>query len=202
MKFRPQFIATVAILVVAIGLAALFISGTIQPPSVIGPSKDAVAANVKSLYELVYPGVDISVLATTEQNGMYKVVLKAVGSSGTTYPEVYVTKDGRLLTENMILVDESISQMRKTRAFVDCLDSKGVRIAVVANQTSTLLPVTNVLGVYGQKLLFDCGTNLDACISANVTQVPSVVIGQYIIPGMQTTDWFARVTGCELNATS
>jgi hypothetical protein len=92
--------------------------------------------------------------------------------------------------------------MRQMRDFVDCLDSKGVRIAVVANQTSTLLPVTNVLGVYGQKLLFDCGTNLDACISANVTQVPSVVIGQYIIPGMQTTDWFARVTGCELNATS
>lgn len=202
MKFRPQFIASVAVLVVAIALVALFASGAVQLPSIGLQSKDAVAANAKSLYELVYPGVDISVLTATEQNGMYKVVLKAVSSSGTTYPEVYVTKDGKLLTENMVLVDESISQMRKMRVFVDCLDSKGVRIAVVANQTSTLLPVTNVLGVYGQKLLFDCGTNLDACISANVTQVPSVVIGQYIIPGMQTTDWFARVTGCELNATS
>jgi hypothetical protein len=202
MKFRPQFIASVAVLVVAIALVALFASGAVQLPSIGGQSKDAVAANAKSLYELVYPGVDISVLTATEQNGMYKVVLKAVSPSGTTYPEVYVTKDGKLLTENMVLVDESISQMRKMRVFVDCLDSKGVRIAVVANQTSTLLPVTNVLGVYGQKLLFDCGTNLDACISANVTQVPSVVIGQYIIPGMQTADWFSRVTGCELNATS
>lgn len=197
MKLRPQFIATVAILVVAIAVFALFLSDAVQLPSIAGQSKDAVAADVKNLYELANPGSVVGVVATTEENGMYKIVLRITSSSDTTYPEIYATKDGKLLTTSMILVDESISQMTKLRDFVDCLDSKGVRIAGISNQTATLLQL-NVLGTYSPKLFVDCSANLDACVAANVTQVPSVVIGQYVIPGVQSTDWFERVTGCAL----
>jgi len=201
MKFRPQFVALVVILAVAVVFAALVLTGVISlpsMPSVFGPSRDTIAANVKSLYELANPSAAIQVVTITEQNGMYKIVLKASDETGTTYKEVYATKDGKLITENMILVDESIVQMKKFKDFVDCLDAKGVRIAGISNQTATLLQL-NVLGTYSPKLFVDCASNIDACIAANVTQVPSVVIGQYIDPGVKNTDWFQRVTGCKLS---
>ena len=201
MKFRPHFLASVAVLVVAAVFAVLALTGVISVPSmpsVFGLSKDTIAANVQSLYELANPGASVQVVTVTEQNGLYKVVLKASDSTGTTYKEVYATKDGKMITESMILVEESIAQMKKLKDFVDCLDGKGVRIAGISNQTATLLQL-NVLGTYSPKLFVDCEADINACIAANVTQVPSVVIGQYVDPGVKNTDWFQRVTGCKLS---
>jgi hypothetical protein len=156
-----------------------------------------IAANVKSLYELSNPGTSIEVASVTEQYGLYKIILKASDTTGTTYREVYTTKDGRLLTENMIFVEESIAQIAKYRDFVDCLYGKGVRIAGVSNQTASLLQL-NILGAYSPKLFVACEANLNVCIAANITQVPSVVIGQYVVPGVQSVEWFSSVTGCKL----
>ncbi|MFH1623066.1 MAG: hypothetical protein ABIA12_00900, partial [Candidatus Aenigmatarchaeota archaeon] len=153
MKLRPRFIVVVAVMSMAIVFAALVVSGTLQippMPGVLGPSKEAIEANVKELYELAIPGTTIEVIATTEQNGMYKIVMKASDTSGTSYREVYATRDGKLTTESMILVDESIVQMKKLKGFVDCLDEKGVRIAGINNQTATLLQL-NLLGTYSPK---------------------------------------------------
>ena len=206
MKFRPQFIALVTILAVAAVFAALVLAGVVSIPAmpdvgfaVLGPTPGSIAENVRNLYELANPGTAIEVVATTEQNGLYKIVLKASDATGTTYKEVYSTKDGKLITESMILVDESIVQMKKLKDFVVCLDSKGVRIAGISNQTATLLQL-NLLGTYSPALFVDCAQNIDACIAANITQVPSVVIGQgqYVDSGVKSIDWFERVTGCVL----
>ncbi|MCX6821120.1 MAG: hypothetical protein NT016_04210 [Candidatus Aenigmarchaeota archaeon] len=206
MVFGKRLIVLIAVLVVAIILAALFLTGMIPTTgaavaltNIFGPSKETIAANVKNLYELANPGVTTSVVTTTEQDGMYKIVLKLDSQSGTSYNEVFVTKDGEMMADssNMVPVQQYVSSITNYRNFVSCLYGKGVRIAGLTNQTATDTQL-NLLGRYSPALFVDCGTNLNACISANVTQVPSVVIGQYVIPGVQSVDWFTQVTGCKL----
>jgi len=178
----------------------LILFGFISIPSItgffIGTSKETVGNRIKSLYELANPGTIIEIVTITEESGIYKIVLRASDFTGTTYREIYVTKDGKLLTENVIFVEESIAQIEKMKNFVNCLDERGVRIFGVSNQTASLLQL-NVLGRYGLKLFVACDINMDACLAAKVTQVPSVVIGNLVDPGVKTIDWFERTTECK-----
>jgi hypothetical protein len=90
------------------------------------------------------------------------------------------------------------------KSFVECLDSKGLKIYGVLNQTenpqgatATLLQL-NILGVYSSKLYVSCdGSFVQNCISAGVTQVPSVVFGGRVEAGVKTIEWFESVTGCK-----
>ncbi|MEM7821581.1 MAG: hypothetical protein QXX38_02080 [Candidatus Aenigmatarchaeota archaeon] len=159
--------------------------------------KREVENKIKSLYELANPGAIVEVVGAFEESGIYKIILKIRDVNGITYREVYVTKDGRLLTEGVIFVEESIVQIEKMKKFVDCLDEKGVRIYGVTNQTATLLQL-NLLGRYSTKLLIACDLNLERCLAANITQVPSVVAGRIVDVGIKNIDWFERVTGCRL----
>jgi len=205
MVLRKRLILLIAILAAIAIVAALFLTGNMPTgaavalPSIFGPSKETIAENVRNLYQLANPGVAASVVTTTEKDGMYDILLKLESQSGTTYNEVFVTKDGELMADsgNMVPVQQYASSITKYRDFVSCLYGKGVRIAGLANQTATDTQL-NLLGRYSPALFVDCGTNLNACVSANVTQVPSVVIGQYVIPGVQSIDWFTQVTGCKL----
>jgi hypothetical protein len=161
-------------------------------------SKENVEAKVKELYELANPGATIEIASIEEQSGIYKVLIKATDPlGGVNYRELYVTKDGKLLTENVILVEESIKQITRLKDFVDCLSNKGVKIYGIRNNTATLLQL-NILGRYSLKLYVSCDGNLiKNCVSANVTQVPSVVIGKRVEPGVKSISWFEQATGCK-----
>ena len=170
----------------------------------LGLPKSEVSKRIKTLYELANPGTNVEVLTLKEESGLYKAFIKAVSTTGTNYAEIYVTKDGKLLTQNMILVEQSIEQMKRLKNFVDCLDSKNVKIFGVLNQTENPQGATatflqlNILGVYSSKLYISCdGRFVQNCISANVTQVPSVVFAGRIEPGVKTIEWFESATGCK-----
>lgn len=183
--------AVLLVLIVLIGMGFI----QLKIPGFV--SKEDVAQKVKSLYELANPGAVIEVVTTTEESGIYKIILKVSDISGTTYRESYVTKDGKLLTESVIFVKESIEQIEKMKNFVDCLDNKTIRIYGISNQTATLLQL-NILGRYSTKLFVACdGDLVQRCIAANVTQVPSVVFGNYVDPGVKTIDWFEKISGCK-----
>jgi hypothetical protein len=185
------------LIIVLLAILILIITNVI-PIKISGfaVSQNDVAQKVKSLYELANPGTAIEIVAVTEQSGLYKIVLKATDSSGTTYREAFVTKDGELLTENVILVQESTQQMEKMKSFVDCLAGKGVRIFGLNNQTATLMQF-NILGRYSAKLFISCdGDLVQNCIANNVTYAPSVLAGNYIYPGVKTVDWFEQASGC------
>lgn len=185
-------IAITSLVFLALIILATF--GFIPLPFFI--SKEEVGKKIKSLYELANPGASIEVVTVTEQSGIYKIVLKARDLTGTTYHEVYVTKDGKLLTEGVILVEESIAQMERLRKFVDCLDGKGVRIYGMSNHTASLLQL-NILGRYSLKLFVACDINIQSCLAANVTEVPSVVVDKSVYPGVKTIDWFENIAGCK-----
>ena len=115
-----------------------------------------------------------------------------------TYREAYISQDGRLLTENMIAVDQSITQLSRVRNFVDCLASKNVRIAGIANQTATLLQFNVLGGSYATKLYLSCDGELaQQCVAANITQVPAVIYQGAGYPGAQPIQFFENLTACK-----
>jgi len=162
-----------------------------------GLPKAEVSKKIKDLYELANPGTTAEVISMSGEDGLYKAVIKLTGAGGTNYAEVYATKDGKLLTLNIIFVEEATGQIKRLKDFVDCLDSKGVRIYGLNNQTATLLQL-NILGIYSTKLYVSCDEELvQNCIAAKVTQVPSVVFSTGIEPGIKTIQWFEQAIGCK-----
>lgn len=166
--------------------------------------KGEVSKKVKNLYELANPGTTVEIISMTEESGLYKAVAKVTGSSGTTYTEVYVTKDGNLLTQNVILVGQSIQQIKKLKDFVDCLNGKNLRIFGVLNQTENPQGATatlwqlNILGIYSTQLYISCdGSLVTNCLNYNINQVPSIVVNNTLYSGVKTLEWFEQVTGCK-----
>ena len=198
MKIK-QISILVVVFLIGLGL------GYIYPKFFSGMSKQAIASKVKTLYELANPGTRIQVTGIDEQSGLYHVVLKAISPTGTTYREAYVTKDGKLLTEGVIYVENSTRSIKAFKDFVDCLYDKGLKIYGVLNRTQNPQGAIgtyyqlNMLGRYSGKLFVDCdGTAVKNCLQANVTRVPSVVFNGKIYSGVKTVDWFEKETGCKL----
>lgn len=163
-------------------------------------SGQEASLKVKSLYELTNTNVNISVVRVDEVSGIYKVLFKAVDISGaTTYREAYITKDGELMSENMILVNQSISQIGKIQKFVDCLDANGVKIFGIANQTGTVLQFNILGGIYATKLYVSCDGDLaQQCVNVGVNTVPSTVYGNKGYPGVQSLEFLQNLTACAL----
>lgn len=182
-----------------VGVALGSITNSFTPLSLTNLLSGDVSSKVESLYELVNPATDVSVVKVDQVSGMYKVLFKAIDVSGaTTYREAYISQDGRLLTENMIVVDQSITQLSKVRNFVDCLASKSVRIAGIANHTATLLQFNVLGGSYATKLYLSCDGQLaEQCVAANITQVPAVIYEGVGYPGVQSIQFFENLTACK-----
>ncbi|MBI2542789.1 MAG: hypothetical protein HYW24_01235 [Candidatus Aenigmarchaeota archaeon] len=198
MKNKQLFLVLSAVVVIAV---IVFAIGLLKPNlSGLFAGGQDVSSKVEKLYELVNPGVDVSTVKVDEVSGMYKVLLKAVDASGTaTYREVYVTKDGELMTESMVIVAQSTDVLTRTNKFVDCLESKGVKIFGVANHTGTLLQFNVLGGNYATKLYGSCdGQFTQQCIDAGITEVPTTIYEGKGYAGAQSIEFFQKLTGCAL----
>ncbi len=168
------------------------------------PSDSKAAESVKKLYELANPGTLFEITAVNEASGVYKVLLKSVGPSGTNYNDVYVTKDGKFLSPSVILVENSTEQILKTMGFVDCLYDKDVRIFGILNNTfspqgaATTSLQLQALGMYSGKIYVSCdGANLQSCITLGISEVPSVLYNNTLYPGARDIPWFEQLSGCK-----
>ncbi len=200
---RDKVLFFILSVVVVAGLVAFGLN-LLKPGSVTGlfSNQNEISGKVEKLYELVNAGVDVSVVKVEEANGMYKLLLKAVDASGAiTYREVYVSMDGGLMSENMILVSDSINRMTKMRDFVDCMDGKGMRIFGLVNHTATSFQFNALGGSYATKLYGSCdgGERAQQCIDAGITQVPTTVYQGKGYPGVQTAEALSALTGCMLS---
>ncbi len=190
-----------------LGLAGIFLVGiglgiiinTFSPVNLTGLMDGDISSQVERLYELVNPGVDVTTVKMDQVSGMYKVLFKAVDvAGGTTYREAYITQDGRLLTESVIVVDQSITQLSRIRSFVDCMAEKNVVIAGISNQTDTLLQLNALGGSYATKLYLSCdGDFVQQCVDAGITRVPAVIYEGKGYPGVQSIQFFENLTSCK-----
>jgi lipopolysaccharide export LptBFGC system permease protein LptF len=166
--------------------------------------KPSIAENIRKLYELALPGSSVSVESINDFGNLYKILLRVSNQQGTNYLEVYASKDGKYVTENVIYVKESTQQIEKMKNFVDCLYNKGLRVygATQTNNTAinsaTLLQL-NILGRYSPKIYVSCdGVNLQACIQIGLQALPSIVYNNAAYPGVYSAEYLANLTGCKL----
>ncbi len=168
-------------------------------------SSASAGEKVKTLYELANPGVTFEVLSATEESGMYKIALKFATASGTNFNEVYVTKDGKLLSEGMVMVEKSTEDISAAKNFVDCLYDNGLRIYGVLNQSFSAEAASmtsmqlQTLGMYSGKLYVSCdGEFLQQCVNLGLQQVPSIVYNNTAYNGVKDVTWLEQTTGCKL----
>ena len=187
-----------------VGIALGIIANTFSPVNLTRLVSGDVSSKVESLYELTNPGIDVNVVKIDQVSGMYKVLFKAVDAAGgVTYREAYISQDGKLLTENMIIVEQSITQISKSRDFITCLYNKGVRLYGILNQTinpqvaqATLVQL-NTLGLYSPSIYIGCDANLQACLAGNVTRIPAVTYQGKEYDGPQSIQFFESLTACK-----
>ncbi len=152
---------------------------------------------VQNVYELLSEG-NVEILKVDEQSGLYKVLMRVKTANSDNLQEVYVTKDGSLITDKIIVTDDYKVRLEKEKAFAECLKEKGVLIFGQSTETNTLSQL-NVLGNYAYKVYVDCiGTNLEVCQQLGVTEVPTIVVGNSSVTGVHTLDWFEQMTGCAM----
>ena len=160
--------------------------------------KEKITGKLVKLYELAIPNSRVEILTLEEKNGLYKAILKINSGGRISYREVYVSKDGKLLTEGVIFVDESINSIQRFKNFVDCLYDKGVRIYGLTNDTATLLQL-NILGRYSSKLLIPCDNMIEECKKVGITLFPTVVYNNTGYPGVRNIDFFVALTNCSFS---
>lgn len=194
---QKKILGVVGIFVVGV-LLGIAISG-ISPINFAKLLRPDVSVQIENLYEAGNPGLRVSVVKLDQVSGMYKVLFKAVDVSGaTTYRETYITQDGKLLSENMIIVGESINQLTRIKNFVDCLDGKSVKIAGISNNTGTLLQFNALGGSYATKLYISCDGDLaQQCVNVGITQVPTIIYNSRGHPGPQSIPFFENLTSCK-----
>ncbi len=178
--------------------------GYLMPTIYYQAKSKSVAASVRELYEIANPGSSVEIVAVKDEGNMFKIILKLTDARGSFYREVYVSKDGKFLTEGVIFVKESLERMKKLRDFVDCLYDSGLRIYGILNRTqspqaalATSLQL-NLLGRYSPKLLVSCdGVALQNCMKAGVTSFPSIVYQGKVYAGVKSVEWLSQLTGCQ-----
>lgn len=170
------------------------------------PGSGGAAANqqqaeksVKDLYSLI-TGSDAEVLKTTEQSGVYRIVVRLRDATGRdTVQDVFVTKDGLFFTDRLLSLEGQKSLLQNQSAFAACLFDRQVRVLGLANDPATLAQL-QVLGAFSGRIYIDCGgQNAALCQQMNVTQVPVVFVNGTLVQGPQNLAWFEQNTGCTLS---
>lgn len=183
------YIAVIAIL--AIVIAAMFLQSFL----VTGSQQQAIS-KLKDVYGLITEA-EVDVLSVEEVSGMYKVLLRLKGTTGDSIEEVYVTKDGNLITDKIIITEDYKTNLEKQKAFVDCLKEKNLLIFGQSNEPNTVQQL-QILGSFSYKIYVDClGANLEACQQLGIEQIPSVVYGGKIYTGTRDISFFESLTGCQ-----
>jgi len=155
------------------------------------------AANaVKDIYDLQYE-TNSEVLSTVEMNGVYKVVVRFTDFSGQRVTQdVYITKDGKLLTDRFIVTADYRTALQNQKTFVECLADANLRIAGQSNDTATLQQF-NVLGTYSYKLFVSCdAANEQSCRDLGVTRYPTTIYNSTGYANIYAPAFFSQLTGC------
>ncbi|MEM7815816.1 MAG: hypothetical protein QXN71_01720 [Candidatus Aenigmatarchaeota archaeon] len=151
--------------------------------------------NVKKIYELLTErGVEI--VSVKEESGLYKILIKTTDYQGRlNVQEAFITKDGKFVTDKMILAEDYIKSLESERDFVNCLSQKGLVVAGLSSNNYTILQLS-VLGNYWYKIYLDCEANIEKCQDLGVKGVPSVIYNQSVYEGVRPVTFFENLTGC------
>lgn len=160
-----------------------------------GVSKDKVGKRVKEVYSLSNPNQNVEISSVTEENGLYKVIIK----SNTQLQEVYVTQNGKFLIRKPTKLEGLRERLSKTQDFTNCLKNKNVRLYGISNQTATQAQIQILGGVnFASQIYQSCaGQNAQGCVQNGVKKVPSIKYKDQVLEGVNRVSKIANITGCE-----
>jgi hypothetical protein len=183
---------------IIIVLAVVVVYMFYQPGQAVTADLDKQAAGdvVKQIYELQYE-TQAEILSVNETSGLYKVTVKFTDyNRNQTTNEIFVTKDGKLIADRLIVAESYNRLLSAQKIFVECLNAKGLRILGKSNDTATLQQL-NVLGIYAYKLYVSCdGVNEQTCIDIGVGRYPTAVYNNTGYDSIYTAQFFSELTGC------
>ena len=190
------YVAIIAVLVVVI--AYLFVQSNQNLSDLSG--QQAAANTVKDIYDLQYE-TNSEVLSAVEMNGIYKAVVRFNDFSGQRVTQdVFITKDGKLITDRFIIADNYRTALQRQKSFVECLLERNLRILGQSNDTATLQQF-NVLGTYSYKLFVSCnGADEQSCRDLGVDRYPTTVFNSTGYANIYAPQFFSQLTGCALPA--
>jgi len=130
---------------------------------------------------------------------VYKVVVRFADFSGQRVTQdVYITKDGKLLTDRFIVTDDYRAALQSQKSFIECLSSANLRILGQSNDTATLQQF-NVLGTYSYKLFVSCdAANEQTCRDLGVTRYPTTIYNNTGYANIYAPAFFSQLTNCGL----
>ena len=190
---RPYLFAAAIIIVAASAFAIYGLSFTGN-----FAAESQAEQNAKDIYGLL-TGSEPEVLGVKEESGIYRVVLRTFDSSGaSSVQDVFITKDGKLITDKLLNADDYQKSLESSKDFVDCLSGKDVRILGQSTDNYTIAQI-QALGEFGYRIYFDCtGNNLQACQRAGIQNIPAVIYNSTIYEGLKPVGWIENLTGCEM----
>jgi hypothetical protein len=182
------YIVVIAALIVAVVAVAF-------QDILITDSQQQALGKLKGIYGLITEA-DVDILSVEEESGLYKVIIRSNGAAGDMVEEVYITKDGSLLTDKIVITDDYTTTLTKQKAFIECLMDKKLLIFGQSNEPNSIQQL-NILGTLSYKIFVDCvGANLEACQQLGIEQIPTIVYENNAYTGAKNIEWFEELTGC------
>jgi len=171
--------------------ALLCVTACNQEPVDVGLTRaSAVVAAVFS----ETAGATVDVLKITEDGPFYRVTIV---SRETREPQdVFLTRDGKRITERVVDVDSELRNLAEDRRFADCLLAHKVSLLGAAGTPATTDQLM-LLGRFGHKLLVRCDMEPENCKKLGATSLPSILADGTVHPGLRTRAWLETLTGCK-----
>ncbi len=161
-------------------------------------NKQHVADAVRTLYELQYES-PAEILKTDDVYGIYRMTVRFTDYTGQQQTQdVFVTKDGQLITDRFLITESYTAYLDNQKKFVECMLNKNLRVLGQRNDTGTLQQI-NVLGPYAYKVFVSCdGANEQTCASLGITRYPATVYNNTLYDNIYNIDFYTQLTGCTL----
>jgi hypothetical protein len=189
------YMGVIAVLILAVAFL-LFSNPT---GNVVREDAEGATSAVKDIYRLI-TGEEAEILNVSEESGLYRITSRFSSATGIVTQDVYITKDGKLITANIAKTDEYKKSLQTDKEFVQCLSDKSL-IVLGANDQASLLQL-QVLGQFSSRIYFDCSSNVEICQKIGVESVPSLFYDNVTYPGVQTLSFVEELTGCQYNSTA
>jgi len=176
--------------------AAAAAAAAVQSAPVAG-SEAAAVEKVRKRWELM-TGQQVAVQEVEAVSGMWRIAFRLAGDQEQQLPlrQVFVSQDARLMFENGVLLDAELERFEADRAFARCLRDRGLR-AYVDPRSKVGAEQVAALGRFGGLVLVDCSENLQACVAAGARTLPTVMVGDKQLKGIQDRAALSAQTGCK-----
>ncbi|MFB6216296.1 MAG: recombinase family protein [Candidatus Aenigmatarchaeota archaeon] len=137
--------------------------------------------------------------------GLYRVV---ISTGPGTHETVYATRNGEFIAPAVYKIDRLNRAIETRREFLECLETKGVKIYGALNVNSSDIVNASRLQLrilggmdYMENIYMDCSRRMETCIDRGIGRLPSVKYKGKVYPGVKRYGWFRNVTNCSQNST-